>query len=141
MHRNDLKRAVGAALALTTLGALHPGMAMADQRIVCPVAAVQLDTAAPILGPLQGPDPWGELHGESVKKNDGTFVNKFDLAGGVGGVAPQLEKWLICYYQDGSHQAIKLATSTKECDVWSKRDGVDPTTKKPRYRVFDITCK
>lgn len=138
MRPNDLKRTVVAALALTAFGALRPGIARADQHIVCPALTVQFDTAAPILGPVQGPEPWGELHGESVKKKDGTFVNRYDL---TGGVAPQLEKWLICYYQDGSHQAIKLPTATKECGVHSKRDGIDPATKKPRYRVLDITCK
>jgi hypothetical protein len=140
MHPNDLKRAVVAAMALTALGALRMGIAKAEQRIVCPVAAVQLDTAAPILGPVDGPEPWGELHGESLKKKDGTFVNRYDLVGGVGGVAPQLEKWLICYYRDGSHQPIRLPTATKECCVRSKRDGINPATKKPRYGVLDITC-
>jgi hypothetical protein len=138
MNANGLKRIVAGALALTSCGAAHPALAKADQNIVCPVQKVQLDTVAPILGPVQGPEPWGELHGESVKKKDGTFVNRYDL---TGGVAPQLEKWLICYYQDGSYKPVKLSKATKECGVHSKRDGVDPATKKPLYRVVDIICR
>lgn len=138
MHPNDVKRIVAAALAVAACAALLPGIAKADRHIVCPVLAVQLDTAAPILGPVNGPVPWGELHGESVKKKDGTFLNRYDL---TGGIAPQLEKWLICYYQDGSYQPVKLPTATKECRITSTRNGTDPATKMPFYRVSDITCK
>jgi len=137
MHPNDLKRLAVAALAATALVALRPGMAKAEQHVACPVLAVQLDTAAPILGPVNGPYPWAELHSEAKTKKDGTFVQEYDL---TGGVAPQLEKWMICYYVDAKHQAVKLPTATKKCSIASKPDGTDPVTKKPKYRL-DITCK
>lgn len=135
MRPNDIKFAF-AILSTTAFGAL-PGLAVADQHIMCPVSTVQLEAAAPILGPVNGPEPWGELHGESVKKKDGTFVNRYDL---TGGVAPQLEKWLICHYQDGGHRAIKLPNQTKECSVRTKQNGTDPATRQSRYRVLDIAC-
>jgi hypothetical protein len=137
MHPHDLKRlAIIAAMAVTALITLRPGMAKAGQPIACPVQAVKLDTAAPILGPVNGPYPWGELHSEATTKKDGTFVQEYDLAGGV---ATQMEKWMICHYVDGTYQAVKLPTATKQCRVASKPDGVDPVTRKPKYRV-DITC-
>jgi hypothetical protein len=137
MHPNDIKLAMAVA-AVTVFGALRPGIARADQHIVCPVLAVQLEAAAPILGPINGPEPWGELHSEVVKKKGGALVNKYNL---TGGVAPQLEKWMICYYRDGSHKAVKLPTKTKECGVTNKREGADPVTKETIYRVFDISCE
>lgn len=136
MHPNDLKRLVVAALAVVALVALRPGIAKAEQHVACPVLVVQLDTAAPILGPVDGPYPWGELHSEAKTKKDGTFVQEYDL----GGVAPQVEKWMICHYVDATYQAVRLPTATRTCSIASKRAGIDPVTKKPKYRV-GITCK
>lgn len=136
MHPNDLKRLAIATLAATALIALRPGVARADQRIACPVLATQLDTAEPIIGPVNGPAPWGELHSDDKTLKDGTFVQEYYLSGGV---TTQLEKWIICKYADDTYKALKLPTETKKCSVAFKSTGADPATKKPRYRV-DITC-
>lgn len=137
MHPNDLKRLAVAALSAVALVALQPGIAKAEQHVACPVLAVQLDTAAPILGPVNGPYPWAELHSETKTEKDGTFIREYDL---TGGVATQSEKWMICYYVDATHQAVKLPTATKKCSIAFQPDGTVPSTRKPKYRV-DIICR
>jgi hypothetical protein len=136
MDRRHLTRMAIAALAVTAFGVLHPAIARANQHIVCPESKIPLEAAAPILGPLQ--EPWGELHSDATKTKDGSIISRYNL---TGGVAPQLEKWLICYYRDGTHQAVKLPTTTKECAVTSKREVTAPATKRPVYLVIGITCE
>ena len=129
-------------LAATALGAacfwLTPSVVKADQRIVCPSSAKPLTSAAPILGPLQ--QPWGELQeAESTKSKDGSYVIRYDL---TGGDAPQLEKWLICRYQDASYKAIQLSAATRECRIRTKEDGpANPTINRHHYRVLDVSCR
>jgi hypothetical protein len=75
---------------------------------------------------------------ESVKNKDGSYVIRYDL---TGGVAPQLEKSLICYYRDDSYKAIPLPTSTRECRIRTKEDGLaEPGSNRHFYRVLDVTC-
>ncbi len=136
-HPGDMKRLTAAA-TITVLLALRPASAKAEQHIVCPASASQLDGAEPIFGPLDA--PWGELHeAESIRRKDGAYVIRYDL---TGGEAPRLEKWLMCRYRDDSHRAVKLPVTTKTCRVTTRQDGaVDPATKRPYYRVLDITCR
>jgi hypothetical protein len=135
-HSSNIKRFTSAAAAIVVL-ALRPASANAEQHIVCPASASQLTGAEPVFGPLDA--PWGELHeAESSRRKDGAYVIRYDL---TGGDAPQLEKWLICRYRDDSHRAVRLPVTTKTCRVTSRQDGaVDPATKRPYYRVLDITC-
>ncbi len=136
-HSSDINRFTAAA-AIAVLLALRPSSANAEQHVACPASASLLDGAEPVLGPLDA--PWGELHeAESIRRKDGAYVNRYDL---TGGVAPRSEKWLICRYRDDSHRAIKLPVTTKACTVTTRQDGaVDPATKRPYYRVLDISCR
>jgi len=109
----------------------------AGQQVRCPPSATALQGAAPILGPVTGSVPWGELHSTTVKEKDGAFINKYDL---TGGDAPQLEKWMICYYRDGTHKAVKLPIGTRYCRVTARRATGDPATREPIYGVSKITC-
>jgi hypothetical protein len=136
-HPSDIKRFTAAATAIVVL-TVRPASATAEQHVVCPASASRLDSAEPVLGPLDA--PWGELHeAESVRRKDGAYVIRYDL---TGGEAPRSEKWLICHYRDDSHRAVKLPVATTTCRVTTRQDGaVDPATKRPYYRVLDITCR
>jgi hypothetical protein len=140
MHPADIKRIAIATLAAASLCALRPCVARAEQHIACPVSSLPLQAAEAIFvyGSLQ--EPWGELKDpERVERKDGSVINKYPLPNERGPVVP--DKWIICYYDDRTYQAVKLPTATKECAVTSKREKIDPATKRPHYRVSDITCK
>ncbi|HEV7815780.1 MAG TPA: hypothetical protein VGP06_11860 [Janthinobacterium sp.] len=57
MHPSDMKLVAAAGLTVAVFCALRPGIARAEQRIVCPVSTLPLEAAAPILGPVEGPLP------------------------------------------------------------------------------------
>lgn len=140
MHPTDIKRIAIAALAAVSFCIMRPGVARAEQHFVCPVSSFPLQAAEAIFvyGSLQ--EPWGELKDpEQVKKKDGAVINKYPLPNEPGPVVP--DKWIICHYEDRTYQTVKLPVETKECAVTSKRERPDPATRKPRYRVLDITCK
>jgi len=135
-----MKRMAIAALAAASFFALRPCVARAEQHIVCPVSSHPLRAAEAIFvyGSLQ--EPWGELKDpERLEKKDGSVTNTYPLPNEPGPVVP--DKWIICYYDGGTYQAVKLPAATKECTVTSKREMIGSATRKPRYRVVDITCK
>jgi hypothetical protein len=156
MRAPDIRRK---ALVLTTilpLCALRPGLALANQKIVCPseVTASQVSLSTPqgwtgwylpdariklvgagvLLGPVQLNE---EMKGEVEGRKDGTFVNRFVL---TGGTAPTLEKWMTCNYGAVFFQAIQLPITTKECSVVYRHDKSSPKNK-PEYVVVEITCR
>lgn len=135
-------------------------VAQTEQRIVCPAALkpeqVRVEASAGwhgIYGPigvrtLQGAqaiftettslrDSWGELSAPpTVEKNRGASIDvTYPLPDD-----PELSKWLLCHYGDRLVQARKLPAATKACTVTSHRE-TDAHTKKPVYRVANITCQ
>lgn len=138
MRASDIKHHAGVAALACLVGFLYAGPIKAQPQIVCPSSATELVAAAPILGPLNGPEPWSELHGESLPKNsDGSLVNRYDLDEGD---SPGLEKWLICHYRDGSYKAVKLPISIKECRIANKFSENSQATDAPPLQVLNISC-
>jgi hypothetical protein len=140
MRLTDLKPLALATLVAGSFCILRPGVARAEHHPVCPVSNHPLLAAEAIFvyGSLQ--EPWGELKDpEQVKKKDGVVISKYPLPNKPGPVVP--DKWIVCHYEDRTYQTLKLPVETKECTVTSKRERPDPATRKPRYRVLDITCK
>ncbi|WP_307721762.1 STY0301 family protein [Massilia horti] len=139
---------------------LFSGVARAGQRIACPmmvdVRQVTVESPAGWTGiygpsgtrPLLGAeaifttgslrDSWGELRDPpTVKKKGGAVIEtKYPLP-----PERELGKWIICHYGESLYQAMKLPTATKECAVTYNREYTDSASKKPVYRVADITCK
>ena len=156
MHLFDIQRKAVVAMTVASLCALCPGLAQADQKIVCPPevtssqvslstpkgwvgwyrpdARIKLAGAGVLLGPIRLN---GEMRGEVEERKDGVFVNRFVL---TGGTAPGLEKWMACNYGATFFQAIELPIATKECAVVYRRDKSSPKDK-PEYAVVDITCR
>lgn len=165
MHSSDMKWLAAASIGLAVMCALKPGIARAEQHIVCPpeVDWRQISVASPVgwkglyrpkskiklyaarvwIGPLN--EVPGELIGETVKGKNGATINKFPLtpAPVVDGVPMELDKWLVCTYGDeGIVQAMKLPKDTKECAVTYRRvqDPLEPRRKFIDV-LSDITCK
>lgn len=161
MHPEDQKRVVWSVSLIALLLGLTPGMAKADQHIVCPaIESSQVSVGSPAgwtglyrataTLPLQGAEaifvygslrePWGETHPETVRKKDGAVIARFRLPSEPAPVTP--DKWMICYYGNGIYQAMKLPNATKECAMTYRRVQ-DPT--EPRRKLIsvlsDITCK
>jgi hypothetical protein len=160
MHPDDIQRIAIAALATVTFCLLRPGIARAEQHIVCPtqVDANQITVTSPAgwkglyrpksrallsdarvwIGPLN--DVPGELIGETIKGKNGVTINRFpalDVApvDSSGAPSPQ-DKWMVCAYGDGGIvQAIKLPGNTKQCDVIYRRKQ-DPL--EPRRKLIDV---
>lgn len=129
------------------------GPVKADQRIVCPSAVtsdqikvqgpagwtgaylpdiqLKLDGAGARLGPLEQE---GVLKGDVIQKGD-TVEHKYSL---TGGVADQLDKWMVCTYSSNVYLARKLPSATRECTVIYRRD-TDPEASPP-YAVSVISC-
>jgi hypothetical protein len=157
-----------AALAAGTFSILLPGIAKAEQHIVCPpqIDAGQVKVTARAgwqglyrpgsrallsdvrvwTGPLNGDAP-GELIGETIKAKNGVTINRFpslDVNPVDGdGVPYRIDKWMVCSYGDGGIvQAVKLPEATKQCDVIYRRVQ-DP--QEPRRKLIDvlsdIVCK
>lgn len=128
-----------APLVATVILSAQANAAQSGQRIVCPVSTAKLSAAAPVLGPPR--EPWGELHGsEATKTSGGGYITRYAL--GDGGVADEIEKWLVCYYRDQSYKVVKLPVTTKACTITTRPDGsVNPETKRPYFRILDITCR
>lgn len=167
VHTNDIKQITLAVLALVSFYILHPGIARAEQHIVCPpqVDAHQITVTPPAgwkglyrpksrallsdarvwIGPLN--DVPGELVGETIKGKSGVTINRFpalDLTpvDSDGAHIPQ-DKWMVCSYGDGGIvQAMKLPETIKQCDV-IYRQAQDPL--EPRRKLIavlsDIVCK
>lgn len=130
------------------------GPANAEQRIVCPLAVtsdqisvqgpagwtgayvpdlkLRLEGAGARLGPLEQE---GVLKGDVIQKGD-TVEHKFSL---IGGVADQLDKWMVCTYGSNVYLAQKLPSATKECTVTYQRD-TDPKANPP-HALSAISCK
>lgn len=130
------------------------------QRIVCPTAInpeqVRVEASAGWQGiygplgvrPLEGAqaiftgttslrDSWGVLSAPpTVEKNRGALIEvTYPLPDD-----PALSKWLLCHYGDRLVQARTLPATTKACTVTSQRE-TDSHTRKPVYRVTNITCQ
>lgn len=130
------------------------GSAKAEQRIVCPPAVMsdqikvqappgwagaylpdiklKLDSAGARLGPLEQE---GVLKGDVIQKSD-TVEHKFSL---TGGVADQLDKWMVCTYGDNVYLAQKLPSATKECTFTYRRE--TDSKANPPYAMSAISCK
>lgn len=131
MTRRLLIASIGGALTLCE------GSVLAQSTFECPKARAQLRSAEPIIGQLE--EPRGELHeSDLTAKKGGLYELRFNLARTTD---TQLEKWLVCHYQDDSEQVVKLLPTTKECIIVSKNQGVDPQTKATHYRILSVTCK
>ena len=125
--------------ALACFGPSHAATVKREQHIACPQAAASLVAAAPIIGPVDGPEPWSELHGElALTDEDGSLINRYDMSQGD---SPTLEKWMICHYRDGTYKAVKLPIATRECGVTTKLFRADAANKMPTNRVVRISCK
>jgi hypothetical protein len=165
--KNDIKQMALPALALVAFSILHPGIASAEQHIVCPpqVDAKQITVTPPVgwkglyrpksrallsdarvwVGPLN--DVPGELVGETVKGKNGVTINRFralDLTPvDSDGVRVPQDKWMVCAYGDGGIvQAVKLSDTTKQCDVIYRQvqDQLEPQRKLVPV-LSDIVCK
>lgn len=168
MHPNDIQRIAAAALAVLACFLLRPGIARAEQHIVCPpeVIASQVKVTAAAgwqglyrpgsralladvrvwTGPLNGAAP-GELIGETIKGKNGVTINRFPSLDTMpvdsDGVPYRVDKWMVCSYGDGGVvQAVKLPEATKQCDVIYRRvqDPLEPR-RKMIDMLSDITCK
>jgi hypothetical protein len=166
-HPSDLQRMALAALATVIFCILRPGIAKAEQHIVCPpqVDASQISVTSPVgwrglyrpkskallsdarvwIGPLN--DVPGELIGETVKGKNGITINRFPALDVMpmdsDGVRILQDKWMVCAYGDGGIvQAVKLPDSTKQCDVIYRRmqDPLEPRRKLIDV-LADIVCK
>jgi hypothetical protein len=164
---NDIQRIAIAALAAVTFCLLCPGIARAEQHIVCPpqVDANQIMVTSPSgwrglyrpksrailsdarvwIGPLN--DVPGELIGETIKGKNGVTIDRFWALDATpidsSGAATPQDKWMVCAYGDGGIvQAIKLPENTKQCDVIYRRkqDPLEPRRKLVDV-LADIVCK
>lgn len=161
MHPNDIKRiAIAATVAVVAAFAMRPGVAKAEQHVVCPmmVDSKHVSVDAPIgwqgiYGPtgvrtLEGAqaiftttdslrDAWGELRDPPTARQKGGAVIQvtYPLPD-----KPEFTKWVICHYGESVYQALKLAPATTACTVTSRRE-IDPHTKKPIYRVVSVSCQ
>ncbi|TFW33819.1 STY0301 family protein [Massilia horti] len=167
IHPTDIQRIAVAALVGVTFSILGPGIARAEQHIVCPpqVDASQitvtsaagwrglyrprsralLSDARVWIGPLnEGP---GELIGETIKGKNGVTINRFPSLGVVpvdsDGVLTPQDKWMVCAYGDGNIvQAVKLPEATKQCDVIYRRVQDPLESRRKLIDVLsDIVCK
>ncbi|HWJ95850.1 MAG TPA: STY0301 family protein, partial [Telluria sp.] len=82
-------------------------------------------------------EAWGELKDPpSTRKKGGAVIEvRYPLPD-----EQEYTKWVVCHYGDRLYQALKLPPATKACIVTNHRK-IDPHTKKPVYRVADITCR
>lgn len=167
IHPNGIQQIAASALAVVGIGILCPGVAKAEQHIVCPpqVEASQITVTSPggwkglyrpgsrallsdarvWIGPLN--EESGELIGETVNGKNGVTINRFpslDLAPqDSDGVRIPQDKWMVCAYGDGGIiQAIKLTDGTRQCDVIYRRkqDPLEPRRKLTDV-LSDIVCK
>ena len=149
-----------AILATTLCAAVQSNAASAEQHIVCPMMidarSVTVDAPAGWRGGF-GPtgtraldgaqavftmtdslqDAWGELRDPpTINKQGGKIIEvTYPLP-----EEPEARKWVVCHYGDSLFQAFRLAATTKSCTVSSRREN-DQHTRKPVYRVTDITCR
>jgi hypothetical protein len=156
MYPNNIKGMTLAALVVAAFSAMRPGIARADQHIVCPMSVqshqVRVDSPAGWTGiygpdgtlPLRGAEaifvygslsePWGELKDPPTVKKGKALITSYPLP-------PEPDKWIICDYGDHIYQAMRLPATTKECSVTTTLEYTDSSTRKPVYRVSDIACK
>jgi hypothetical protein len=156
MRPNDIKRPVVVGLTVVISCVLLPASARAAQHIACPASVearnVRVDSPDGWTGiygptgtlPLQGAeaifvtgslrDAWGQLKDLPTTRTGKTLTVKYPLP-------LEVDKWIVCDYGDRIYQAVKLPPATRECAVTSKQEYIDSSTRKPVYRVSDITCQ
>lgn len=167
IHPNDLQRMAVAALATVTFCFLRPGIARAEQHIVCPpqVDANQVIVKSPAgwrglyrpgaRAPLSDVRVWtgpvnegpGELIGQTVKGKNGVTISRFpaldEMPIDSDGVPYRVDKWMVCSYGDGGIvQAVKLPDNTRQCDVIYQRKQDPLESRRKLVDVLsDIVCK
>jgi hypothetical protein len=161
MHAHDISFGTWSALAAGVCVFLRPGIASAEQQLICPtVQSSQVRVSspagwtglyrAPVTLPPKGAEaifvfgslrePWGEMHPEIERKKDGSVINRYLLSGAPSPVP--LQKWMVCHYGEGIYQATQLPAETKECAMTYRRVQNPLEPKKKLIDVLsNITCK
>lgn len=154
-YPNDRKATALSWLLVSALCA-SSHVARAEQHITCPVAVdarqVQVDAPTGWTGgfglegsfPLRGvqavfvvgslrDSAWGELKDPPFTKKGDSVITTYPLP-------PETDKYVICSYGERIYQAMKLPSTTKQCEV-IRRPEKKKAKGKENFVVADVVCR